>query len=93
MANKFLIKHPLITEKAVALGQFGKYMFLVRPEATVSEIKKVVEQKYNVKVTKTNVINVKPKQKRLGRSVGTKSGYKKVIVTLKAGQKLDILPQ
>ena len=91
--NKFLVKKPLITEKSVLLGKTGKYMFLVDSAASAPEVKKVIEANYNVKVVKTNVINVKPKEKRLGRSIGMKPGYKKVIVTLKEGQKLDILPE
>jgi len=93
MANKFLIKNPIITEKAIRGSELGKYIFLVDNKATVSEIKKIVESQYNVKVEKTNVLNVKSKKKRLGRSIGVKPGYKKIIVTLKKGQKLDILPQ
>lgn len=91
--NKFLIKNPIITEKAISGGALGKYVFLVDKKATASEIKKLVEAQYNVKVEKTNVVNVKPKTKRLGRSIGVKPGYKKITVTLKKGQKLDILPQ
>ncbi len=93
MANKFLIKNPIITEKAIRGSELGKYVFLVEKKATVNEIKKAVETLYNVKVEKTNVVNVKPKTRRLGKTVGVKPGYKKIIVTLKKGQKLDILPQ
>ncbi len=93
MANKFLIKNPIITEKAIAGGALGKYIFLVDKSATVNEIKKLVETQYNVKVEKTNTINVKAKTKRTGRGTATKPGFKKIIVTLRKGQKLDILPQ
>lgn len=91
--NKFLIKNPIISEKAVDFSRLGKYAFLVDEKASVSEIKKIVESQYHVNVIKTNTINVKPKIKMHGRSKGVKPGYKKVIVTLKKGQKLDILPQ
>ena len=91
--NKFLIKNPKITEKAISGGALGKYVFLVDKSATVNEVKKLVEAQYNVKVEKTNTINVKSKTKRTGRGNSTKPGYKKIIVTLKKGQKLDILPQ
>ena len=93
MENKFLLKRPIITEKSTELGKYGKYTFLVAKELTSSEAKKIVESKYNVKVIKTNVINAKSKVRRLGNSVGEKPGYKKIIVTLQKGQKLDILPQ
>jgi len=91
--KKFIIKHPLITEKATALSEQGQYVFLVDKHATSPEIKKAVNSIYNVAVTRVNIINVKPKTRRLGRTIGFHSGYKKAIVTLKEGQKLDILPQ
>ena len=93
MTNKFLVKNPLITEKATRMSSMGKYMFLVDGKAVRPEIKKAIEAIYKVKVIKINIINTKPKQRRLGRSIGVKPGYKKAIVTLKEGQKLDILPQ
>lgn len=92
MANKFLIKRPLITEKGTGLNQLGKYLFLVDKKANKPEVKKVIEEVYKVKVSSVRVINIKPKSRRLGRTVGTVPGYKKAIVTLKPGQKLDILP-
>lgn len=93
MLNKFLVKHPIITEKATRMGALGQYMFLVASEATSPEIKKIIETSYKVKVARVQVLNVKPKPRRLGRNIGMKPGYKKAIVTLKEGQKLDILPQ
>jgi len=93
MANKFLIKQPLITEKGTDLNQLGQYLFLVDKRANKPEIKKAIEEVYKVKVAGVNIINIKPKSRRLGRTTGTVPGYKKAIVTLVAGQKLDILPQ
>ena len=90
--NKFLVKQPLITEKAHALSALGKYVFLVERGANKTEVKKAIEIIYKVHVTDTHVVNAKPKQRRLGRSVGVKPGYKKIIVTLKKGEKLDVLP-
>ena len=75
------------------LAQEGKYVFLVDPKATAPEIKKAIHAIYNVDVVRVNTIQVKSKVRRLGRSIGTKSGYKKAIVTLKSGQSLDVLPQ
>jgi len=93
MADKFLLKNPIVTEKTTDLGKSGKYVFLVDKNATATEAKKIVENIYNVKVVNTNVINVKSKKRRLGVSVGVKPGYKKIIMTLKEGQKLDTMPQ
>ena len=93
MANKFLVKSPIITEKVTMISKMGKYVFLVDKSATKNEVEKVVEAHYKVKITAVNIINTRPKKRRLGRSVGIKPGYKKAIVTLQEGQKLDILPQ
>lgn len=90
--NKFFVKNPIISEKAVQLSSLGKYIFLVDKTATKPEVKKVVEGVYKVNITNVHIVNIKPKKRRLGRSIGVKSGYKKAVVTLKAGQKLDVLP-
>lgn len=91
--NKFLIKHPLLTEKATDLSELGKYVFLVDKKATAPEIKKLIQLLYKVEVDDIHLINIKPKPKQWGRLTGFKSGYKKAIVTLKSGQKLDIVPR
>lgn len=91
--NKLLVKKAIITEKSTDLSHMGKYVFLVEKTCTASEAKKIVEKQYSVKVISTNVINVKDKPKRIGNSMGKKAGYKKIIMTLKEGQKLDVLPQ
>ncbi len=90
--NKFLIKNPIISEKSTAMSADGKYVFLVQDNANTTEIKKLVEQIYKVEVVNTHVINTRPKPKRYGRNFKLRPGFKKVIVTLKKGQKLDILP-
>ena len=92
ITNKFIIKHPLITEKATEMSVFGKYLFLVDKKATKPEIKKVMKVLYKVDAIAVNIINTKAKSRRLGMSIGVKSGYKKAIITLKKGQKLDVLP-
>lgn len=93
MSSKYLIKNPIITEKVTMNSHLGKYAFLVENSANKSEVKKAVQEIYKVTVVGVNIINVKPKARRLGRTMGVKPGYKKAIVTLKGGQKLDILPQ
>ena len=85
-----MVKSPIITEKATALTSFNQYVFLVADEAAAPEIKKVIEAVYKVKVIAVRIINIKSKVRRLGRSVGTKPGYKKAIVTIKEGQKIDL---
>ena len=90
--NKFLIKRPLINEKATQASSMGTYFFLVAPRATKPEIAKTLKAIYKVDVERVHIVNIKPKTRRLGRSIGVKPGYKKALVTLKKGQKLDILP-
>ena len=89
-AKSFLIKKPLITEKSTALEAIGKYVFAVEPKATKNEIKKAVKELYKVDVADVNVLNTSEKRKRFRNIVGHKSGFKKAIVTLKAGQKINI---
>ena len=74
------------------MSALGKYVFLVEKRANAPEIKKALKSIYNVDVMNVNCINVKPKPKRYRLRSGETSGYKKAMVTLKEGQKLDILP-
>lgn len=80
--NSSLIKKPWISEKSTDLSVLGKYVFLALPEANSREIKQIVEKMYGVHVVKTNIVNIKKDGK----------GFKKVIVTLKKGEAIDIVP-
>ena len=91
MNNAFLIKKPWITEKSTMLGANGQYVFVVANGATKPEIKKAVKEIYKVDVVAVNVVNRPPKTKRFGAGrKGTQEGYRKAIVTLKEGQKIDL---
>ncbi len=91
MADSFLIKKPWVTEKTGDLSAMGKYVFMVKDHATKPEIKKAVNEIYKVDVVAVNVVNRPPKRKRSGRGQkGTQEGYRKAIVMLKKGQKIDI---
>lgn len=83
------LKAPLISEKITMLEENGKYVFKVFNKANKKDIKKAIEDIYKTKVDKVNVINIKRKRKRLGRSEGWKTGYKKAIVSLKKGEKIE----
>ncbi len=91
-ASTLLIRQPWITEKATDLGAFRKYIFVVDKKANKSEVKKSIESIYNVKVEDINIINIKGKAKRLGRSLGKTSSIKKAVATLRKGEKIDIMP-
>ena len=86
-----LIKTPIITEQTMDLVEKqNKYTFKVSKDANKVEIKKAIEAIFNVKVISVNTINVAPKPKKMGRYEGFKSGYKKAIVGLAQGQKIDV---
>lgn len=84
---------PQITEKAAWLEEKNFYVFKVKNEAVKNEIKKAVEEMYNVKVVRVNIIKVPKKAKRLQKSKGFKKGYKKAVVKLEQGQSIEILPR
>ena len=90
--NIAILREPIITEKATRLEVFGKYVFRVAPRANAREIKRALKDRYRVDAVRVNLVSVKPKPRRWGRNPGVKPGYKKAIVTLKAGQKLDLVP-
>jgi large subunit ribosomal protein L23 len=85
-----IIVHPVMTEKASNLQETErKIAFMVDRNATKIEIRKAVEEKFSVKVSKVATMNMKGKVKRLGRFEGRRSHWKKAIVTLKEGFKID----
>lgn len=86
-----LVRKPHISEKAFYSGEQNKYVFRVSEKANKSEVKKAVENLYNVSVEGVNVINVPPKPKMFKGIPGEKSGYKKAIVKLKKGQTIDVI--
>lgn len=88
-----ILKSAHVTEKASDLAGKNQYVFKVFSDSSKQEIKKAVEEVYGVDVLKVRPIKVKRKQRRLGRTFGWRKGYKKAIVTLKEGQKIEILPR
>ena len=89
MEARDIIIRPLITEKSTTLMAEGKYVFEVAKSANKIEIAKAISQIFNVKVASVNTINVEGKVKRMGRSVGKRSDYKKAIVKLAAGETIE----
>jgi large subunit ribosomal protein L23 len=94
-----VIRRPLITEKNTYLMEKGQYSFEVARESNKIQIKKAVEQTFDVKVKAVNTLNVKPKERsrvasrRGGRIIGTQPGWKKAIVTLEPGYHIDLFEQ
>ena len=85
-----VVKRPLVTEKNTILQSHGKYGFEVDREATKVEVKKAIEKAFKVSVTKVNMMMVRGQEKRVGRKMLPGSPWKKAIVTLKAGDKIQI---
>lgn len=87
VAQDIIIK-PIITEHSMECLQQGKYTFKVAKDANKIEIAKAVEKLFKgVRVAKVNTISVRGRKKRMGRSEGYTSDWKKAIVTLKEGSK------
>jgi len=87
------INIPHITEKATDLTEKNQYVFKVYPKTNKIEIKTAIEDLYNVDVLSVRIIKVRPKRRRLGRISGWRAGYKKAIVKIKAGQKIEVMPR
>ena len=82
MRPEDIIIKPIITEESNEGIQEGKYTLKVNKKATKVDIANAVEKLFEVKVLKVNTINVKGKEKRVGRNVGKTSDWKKAIVTI-----------
>ena len=89
--NYDVLVGPLVTEKATILSEHGQIAFRVRLDATKAEIRKAVENLFDVKVTAVNTLRVKGKTKLFRGRRGRRSGYKKAIITLAEGQNVDYL--
>lgn len=88
---KEIIKAPIITEKSANITADGKKVVLkVSKDANKVQIRQAVEKAFDVKVTSVNTVNVRAKKKRVGRYEGETKAYKKAIVTLAEGSKLDL---
>ena len=85
-----VLKKPVLTEKSLTLLQENKYTFDVDVNANKIEIRNAVEKMFNVKVESVNVMNVRPKTKRVGRYTGKTNRRRKAIVKLAEGQSLDL---
>ncbi|HBT20969.1 MAG TPA: 50S ribosomal protein L23 [Peptococcaceae bacterium] len=85
-----IILKPVISEKSMELIGENKYTFWVDKRANKVQIKKAIEELFDVKVEKVTTMNVKGKLKRFGRNVGRTPNRKKAIVKLREGDKIEI---
>lgn len=86
-----IVQEPLITEKITRESEkFGKYAFRVHPKANKKEIKSAVEKIFNVHVIQVNTLNNSGKWRRVRFQPGKTANWKKAVVTLKSGEKIDL---
>jgi large subunit ribosomal protein L23 len=81
---------PVVSEKSYELLEQRKYAFRVHPDAHKTQVRQAVEELFGVKVERVNVIKVQAKPKRRGLFKGTRPGWKKAIVQLRAGDTIEI---
>lgn len=85
-----ILRRPLVTEKNATLQMSGKYAFEVDKRANKMQIKEAVETAFKVTVMGVNVMNMPGKSKRMGRGMTITPNWKKAVVTLKPGEKIDL---
>lgn len=85
-----ILRKPLVTEKSAMLQVSGKYAFEVDKRANKMQIKEAVETAFNVTVLGVNIMNMPGKSKRVGKGISITPNWKKAIVTLKSGDKIDL---
>lgn len=85
-----VLKAPIISEKSTVAAEANRrFVFKVQKQATKKQIKQAVETMFGVQVDAVQVLNVKGKEKRFGRSIGKRSDWKKAYVKLKPGNDID----
>lgn len=88
-----LIKYPIITDKATRLLESNQYSFATDSKAVKTDIKLAIEYLFQVKVTSVNTYNTPKKTRRIGKFVGNKANYKRAIVTLAAGNSINLFSE
>lgn len=89
-----VLTEPHVTEKATELEKSNRYVFKVFKSANKPEITKAVESLYGVEVVNVRIVNIPKKRRRVRRRTeGFKKGYKKAIVRLKEGDRIEIMPR
>ena len=88
--NSDVLVEPWITEASTAAMELNKYVFKVSPDASKEQVKKAIEDAYKVKVVSVNTTSIPRKKRNYGRTPGWKSSFKKAVVTLKDGDKIEL---
>jgi large subunit ribosomal protein L23 len=90
MDARQVIRHPIISEKSYALIAENKYTFRVHPEAHKTQIRSAVEEIFNVRVVDVRTMKQKPKPKRRGWTAGRTRRWKKAVVELAPGDRIEL---
>ena len=88
--HQVLVK-PTVTEKSTILQESSKYTFQVAPRANKVEVKEAVEKSFDVTVIDVNITKIHGKRKRYGRRVSKQPDIKKAVITLKQGDRINII--
>ncbi len=86
-----ILIEPVVSERSTYLNEIDKYVFVVQKDANKIEIKQAVEKLFDVKVDKVNIVNVQGKRKRRRFKIGKRPDWKKAIITLQEGQKIELM--
>jgi large subunit ribosomal protein L23 len=89
-ARGSILLSPVITEKAARLGERGWYAFRVSRGATKQDVRHAVEQQFRVHVERVNILNLPGKARRRGPIIGHVPGYRKALVALRDGERIDL---
>jgi large subunit ribosomal protein L23 len=90
MDSRQVLIAPVVSEKSYSLIEDDKYSFRVHEKAHKTQVRQAVEELFGVGVVGVNIVSVRSKPKRRGMSKGTKPGWKKAIVQLKPGDRIEI---
>jgi large subunit ribosomal protein L23 len=85
-----VLRRPVITEKSTMLSDIGQYVFEVAVDANKIEIKRAVEEIFKVRVRAVNVSHMRGKMRRMGRTQGMTAGWKKAVVSLEQGYRIEL---
>ena len=90
LTNEQLILAPVVSEKSYSGIADGRYTFRVHQDAHKTQVRQAIEQLFDVHVERVNIVKVQSKPKRRGLFKGTRPGWKKAIVTVRAGETIEI---
>ena len=85
-----IVLEPVVSEKSYEGTADGIYTFKVHPDAHKTQVRQAIEELFDVKVARVNIVKVQAKPKRRGLIKGTRQGWKKAVVQLRAGDKIEI---